>query len=308
MFYYRSRVGLPARLFLWLLPAWSKQNILEKTMAKTVLWLCLAWCFQPLPALALDIMLPQVYAENINVSGWLMSEKLDGVRGYWDGRQLLSKKGHPFHPPGEFIAGFPPFALEGEIWGGRGTFEDTVSIVKKQQPHDGWLKLRFAVFDVPEAPGGFNRRLQQAKDWFAAHPATFAFVIEQKKVADNRALQAELERVEKLGGEGLIVRRPDTLYARGRSRDILKVKSFYDTEAVVIEQIPGKGRNQGRLGSLLVELPNKIRFKIGTGFTDAQRLDPPSIGSIITFKYYGLYASGKPKFPSFLRIRTDNDL
>ncbi len=277
-------------------------------MTKPVLWLCLALCLHPLPARALDIMLPQVYAEHIDVSGWLMSEKLDGVRGYWDGKQLLSKKGNPLHPPRDFIENFPPFPLEGEIWGGRGTFERTVSIVKKQQPHDGWLKLRFGIFDVPKAPGGFSRRLQRAKDWFAEHPDKFAFVIEQKRVANNKALQMELERVEKLGGEGLIVRRPDTLYAEGRSHDILKVKSFYDTEVVVIEQISGKGRNQGRLGSLLVELPNKIRFKIGSGFTDAQRLDPPPIGSIITFKYYGLYASGKPKFPSFLRIRTDNNL
>ena len=277
-------------------------------MTRRIILVCLLLCLQPLSCFGLDIMLPQVYTENIDVSGWLMSEKLDGVRGYWDGRQLLSKNGHPLHPPGEFLVNFPPFALEGEIWGGRVTFAQTVSTVKKQQPNDGWLKLRFGIFDVPEAEGGFSSRLEQAKEWFAQHPSKFAFVIDQKRVQDSQELKTELARIEKLGGEGLIVRRPDTLYAKGRSRDILKVKSFYDAEAVVVAHIPGKGRNQGRLGSLLVELPDKIRCKIGSGFTDAQRLDPPPIGAVITYKYYGLYESGRPKFPSFLRIRSDDSL
>ncbi|MEA2116643.1 MAG: DNA ligase [Thermodesulfobacteriota bacterium] len=279
-------------------------------MKKIILWLLPLVCCCAMNAHALEIMLPQIYTEGIDVSGWLMSEKLDGVRGYWDGKQLLSKNGNPFYPPAAFTRNFPPFALEGELWGGRRTFEKTVSIVKKQQPHDGWLELQFAIFDVPQATGGFIRRLQRVKDWFANHPNRFAFVIPQKNVADNGQLKTELQRVEKLGGEGLIVRKPDTLYANGRSRNILKVKNFFDMEAVVIAHIKGKGRNQGRLGSLLVELPenSKIKFKIGTGFSDEERDNPPPVGSIITFKYYGFYKSGLPKFPSFLRIRTDTAL
>jgi len=259
---------------------------------------------------ALDIMLPQVFTDDVDVVGWLMSEKLDGVRGYWDGKRLLSKNGNPFYPPKVFTQDFPTFPLEGELWGGRGTFEKTVSTVKKKQPHDGWLQLRFAIFDVPRAPGGFTHRLQNAQDWFEKNPPGFAFVIPQKIITDNEELKAELKRVEELGGEGLIVRRPDTLYAKGRTDEILKVKSFFDMEAVVVAHIKGQGRNKGRLGSLLVELADKqkTRFKIGTGFSDEERDNPPAIGSIITFKYYGFYASGIPKFPSFLRMRTDTAL
>jgi len=279
-------------------------------MKKIILWLLLLMCCWAMNAHALEIMLPQVYTEGIDVTGWLMSEKLDGVRGYWDGKQLLSKNGNPFYPPAAFTRNYPPFALEGELWGGRRTFEKTVSIVKKQQPHDGWLELKFAIFDVPQATGGFTRRLQKAKDWFVDHPSQFSFVIPQETIKDNGQLKTELQRVEQSGGEGLIVRNPDTLYAKGRSRDILKVKSFFDMEAVVIAHIEGKGRNRGRLGSLLVELPEntKVRFKIGTGFSDDERGNPPPVGSIITFKYYGFYASGIPRFPSFLRIRTDTSL
>jgi len=272
------------------------------------LWLLL-YCWT-VNAYGLEIMLPRVYTEDINVSGWLMSEKLDGVRGYWDGRQLLSKKGNPLHPPAAFTSNFPPFALEGEIWGGRKTFEKTVSTLKKQQSHEGWLELKFAIFDVPQAAGGFTRRLQKASDWFAAHPSRFAFIISQKVVRNNKQLALELQRVEEGGGEGLIVRKPDAPYITGRSRDILKVKSFSEMDAVVIAHIDGNGRNRGQLGSLLVELPEdkKIRFKIGTGFSDETRLNPPPVGSIITFKYYGFYESGLPRFPSFLRVRPDKYL
>jgi len=279
-------------------------------MKKIILCWVLLICGWAMNAHALEIMLPRVYTDGIDVSGWLMSEKLDGIRGYWDGKQLLSKKGNPLHPPEAFIRNFPPFALEGEIWGGRRTFEKTVSIVKKQHPHDGWLELQFAIFDVPQATGGFSGRLRKAKDWFADHPSEFTFVIAQETIKDNDQLKTELQRVEKSGGEGLIVRKPDTLYATGRSRDILKVKSFFDMEAVVIDHIEGKGRNRGRLGSLLVELPEnkKVRFKVGTGFSDEERSNPPPVGSIITFKYYGFYKSGLPRFPSFLRIRTDTPL
>lgn len=276
---------------------WS-QTALQKIICLWLLIFCL-----PADAPALDIMLPQVYADNVDISGWLVSEKLDGVRGYWDGKRLLTKNGNLLYPPVIFYQNFPPFALEGELWGGRGNFEKTMAIVKKQQPHDGWLTLKFAIFDVPQEPGGFTQRLQKAKDWLAEHPSAFAFIIPQQIITEQGQLQTELQQVEQLGGEGLIVRKPDTLYSRGRSPEILKVKSFLDMEAKVIAHVGGKGKNQGRLGSLLVEIPDNIRFKIGTGFSDQERDKPPPVGSVITFKYYGFYKSGRPKFPSFLRIR-----
>lgn len=260
-------------------------------------------CLHGKGAIALEVMLPQVYEENINVSGWLVSEKLDGVRGYWDGGTLMSKNGIPFHPLAAFTSNFPDFALEGEIWGGRGTFEQTISVVKKQKAHSGWLDLKFAIFDVPAADGGFVQRLEKAKEWFSENHSEYAFVISQKPVKSKDELKEELLRVESLGGEGLIVRRPDTLYRKGRSGDILKVKSYHDMEAVVKDHVPGKGKNQDKLGSLLVELPDGTRFKIGTGFSDKERKNPPPVGATITFKYYGLYQSGIPKFPSFLRVR-----
>jgi DNA ligase-1 len=178
-----------------------------------------------------------------------------------------------------------------------------MAIVKKQHPHSGWLELQFAIFDVPLESGGTLKRLSRAEKWFAGHPTSLVFVIPQQIIVDEQHLGKELHRIEALGGEGLMVRKADAPYSSGRSGTILKVKSFFDMEAVVVAHIEGKGRNKGRLGSLLVELPGNIRFKIGTGFTDAQRQNPPAVGSVITFKYYGFLESGIPRFASFLRVR-----
>lgn len=278
-------------------------------MLTQIVWLLLCCgLFLIAPSRATEMMLPQVYAEQVDVSGWLMSEKLDGVRGYWDGKKMLSKNGNIFYPPAVFVRDLPPFPLEGELWGGRGSFEQTVAIVKKQHPHDGWLQLKFAIFDVPKVPGSFTERIAEADGWFATHPSAYAFVIPQTRVRDPRDMQLELARIEKIGGEGLIVRQPDAHYAAGRSTEILKVKNYQDAEAKVVAHLPGKGRNEGRLGSLLVELDDGRQFKLGGGFSDAERESPPPVGTVVTFKFYGKYQSGIPKFPSFLRIRRDQDL
>jgi DNA ligase-1 len=253
------------------------------------------------PAQGLEIMLPQVYEGEIDLSGWLVSEKLDGIRGYWDGHRLFSRNGNPLHPPPEFTKNFPEFPIEGEIWGGRGTFESTTSIVRRKEGDSGWLTLKFAIFDAPTTDGGFERRLARAAAWFALNPAPHAYVIEHCPVGTAQRLQWELERIEKLGGEGLILRKSDSLYTVGRSPDILKVKSYADREALVVEQIFEEGVDKPRMSSLLVELPeNKIRFKLGTGFSDMVRLDPPPVGVMVTFKYYGYYESGVPRFSSYL--------
>jgi DNA ligase-1 len=257
---------------------------------------------------AQPLQLPKVYEDQVEVTGWLMSEKLDGVRGYWDGTTLLSKNGNRLHPPEEFLENCPPFPIEGEIWGGRETFQETVSTVAKKKPHDGWLKLRLGIFDVPEAPGSFEERIVLAEEWFEKHPSEYAFVIVQSSVLSRSHMLEELYRIEALGGEGLIVRNPAAHYTDGRSLEVLKVKSFSDEEAKVLSHLPGSGRNRGRLGALLVELENGTIFKIGSGFSDSERENPPPPGSIVSFKHYGEYDSGIPRFPSFLRIRTDMDI
>ena len=284
------------------------QAVLLLKISKFILPLFCSTMLLTTSVTASQLMLPEVYTSQVDISGWLVSEKLDGVRGYWDGKQMKSKNGIRFSPPDEFVRELPPFPLEGELWGGRNSFEQTMSIVKQQQPHAGWLSLKFAIFDVPKAPGGFTARIAKAKDWFSTHRSDYAFVIPQVPVRNRAQLLEELQRIEHLGGEGLIVRKPDALYSAGRSSEVLKVKNYQDAEATVVAHLPGKGRNRGRLGALLVELTDGMRFRVGSGFSDSERETPPPLGSIITFKYYRTYQSGIPKFPSFLRIRPNAGL
>lgn len=253
-------------------------------------------------------LLPQTYSADCDVRGWWMSEKLDGVRGYWDGRQLWSKNGRQLQAPPEFCAALPPFAVEGELWGGRGTFEKTAATVRRQPGGADWLHLQLAIFDVPAVAGEFQQRIAVAQRWFEQHPSRHAFVIAQLPVLSSHHLHQHLDHIQQLGGEGLIVRDPTAHYAAGRSPTILKVKKTADAEARVIAHLPGQGKNSRCLGALLVELEDGRRFKIGSGFSAAERLHPPAVGTIITFRHYGCYDSGIPKFPVFLRPRHDAGL
>ena len=234
-----------------------------------------------------------------------MSEKLDGVRGYWTGKELISRSGHVFHAPKWFINNFPPTALDGELWIGRQQFSELVGILRRKQPGTGWEKVRYLLFDAPEAEGGFEKRLDFARRWFKEHKTPHVEVLKQQICENEMHLRRTLRKIESLGGEGLMLRKPGSSYTVGRSYDLLKVKTFKDEEAKVISHLPGSGKHAGRLGALLVELPNGIQFAIGTGFTDKERENPPPVGSIITFKYYGFHESGIPRFASFLRIRED---
>lgn len=251
------------------------------------------------------VMLAKSWDEKVDIKGWWMSEKLDGVRGYWTGKEFISRSGNFIHVPGWFTKNFPSTALDGELWIGRQQFSELVGIIRRKRPDANWVKVRFMIFDAPLVEGGFEKRLDFARRWFRQHQNPHAEVLEQQICENEMHLRRTLRELESLGGEGVILRKPESPYTIGRSHDLLKIKTYKDSEAKVIKHLPGSGKHAGRLGALLVELPNGIQFAIGTGFTDQERAQPPPIGSIITFKYYGYYKSGIPRFASFLRIRAE---
>ena len=127
----------------------------------------------------------------------------------------------------------------------------------------------------------------------------------QTKVTNHAALQARMRQTVKAGGEGLMLHRGASLYKGARNDDLLKVKPHEDAEARVVAHIPGQGKYTGMLGALLVETDTGQRFKLGTGFTDAQRRHPPAIGAWVTYRFRDVNPSGVPRFASFLRIRED---
>lgn len=249
------------------------------------------------------VILAHRWDQKIDVGGWWMSEKFDGVRGYWTGKELISRSGNLFHAPKWFTKDFPSTPLDGELWLGRQQFSELVSIVSRKMPGADWEQVRYLIFDAPQAAGGFEERLDSARGWFREHANPYVKILDQQMCEDEEHLRRKLREIESLGGEGVMLRRPNSPYTVGRSYDLLKVKTHADAEAVVIKHIPGSGKHAGRLGSLLVELPNGIQFSLGTGFSDHERDSPPPVGSTVTFKYYGFHKSGIPRFASFLRIR-----
>ncbi|WP_229933566.1 DNA ligase, partial [Campylobacter majalis] len=184
-----------------------------------------------------------------NVSGWLVSEKLDGIRAYWDGQNLLSRNGVKLVVPSEFVASFPPFALDGELFSKRGEFEKIQSIVMDKSPNlKEWQDVKFYVFDVPEASGGLLSRLEVLHKFLLKHPSQYIAVIEQIKLKDNAQLYEIYNDITQNDGEGVVIRNPKTAYIGGRSQMNLKFKSFKDDECEVIAINLGKGKYSDKMG------------------------------------------------------------
>jgi DNA ligase-1 len=256
-------------------------------------------------AQAPPLLLANVWKPSIDPTGWWMSEKYDGLRGYWDGQKLWSRKGNLIHAPDYFLAELPrDVALDGELWIGYGKFEETISIVRSETPDDRWKLIHYMVFDAPQAPGSFEQRMQFLRATLSDQNR-FVRIVAQERCKGAAQLLAERDRVVQLGGEGLMLRQPGSLYEPRRSPTLLKVKPFDDAEATVVAHEPGQGKYVGKLGALRVRTDDGKEFSIGTGLTDADRESPPPIGTVITYRFRGLTAKGLPRFPSYLRVRRD---
>ena len=265
--------------------------------------------FPALPALAADapaLLLAQVYRPGLPLQDYWVSEKYDGVRGFWDGRTLRTRGGETVQAPAWFTAGWPEVPMDGELWAGRGRFSHAQSTTRQQQPGDvAWRQIRFMVFDLPGDKGTFDQRLPALNALVESLGQPWVQAVPQRRVANDAALQALLHRTVRAGGEGLMLHRGASLYRAGRSDDLIKVKTHEDTKARVVAHLPGKGRHAGRLGALLVETPSGQRFRLGAGFSDADRERPPPVGSWVTYRFRGTHDGGLPRFASFVRERED---
>lgn len=273
-------------------------------MRTRIVLLCLLVLFSSFAVSAEpNLLLLTKYRTSMDVDGWYMSEKLDGVRAYWDGKQLLSRKGNQFAAPGWFTDRLPPFELDGELWLGRGRFEETLSIVSRDQPHPGWRSISYNIFEIPNASGGLDARLGRLREHLQQHPVEYLRLIPQLVCRNAEHVMQQLKMVEAAGAEGLVLRNPHSPYETGRSPNALKVKRFDDMEGRVVGYRPGKGKYLGITGSLWVEIEGDRRLYIGSGLTDQERVAPPALGSVITFKHQGFTNTGLPRFASYLRER-----
>jgi DNA ligase-1 len=283
------------------LPRLSRRQWLAGAMAAwPLLATARAAAPQPLP-----LVLAHRAPDDVDPAGYLVSEKLDGVRGYWDGKALWFRSGLPVQAPAWFTAALPLVPLDGELWLSRGRFEALVGAVRRQQPLDAeWRAIRFLAFELPGAPGTFAQRAARLQQLLGTKPDGPAAALAQHTVPDRAALQRQLQDVVAQGGEGLMLHRAEAPFVAGRSSVLLKLKPRDDAEAQVIAHVEGRGRLQGRLGALRVRTVDGVVFHIGSGLSDALRASPPPVGNWVTYTHRGLTERGVPRFATYLRLRT----
>lgn len=311
--------------------------------------------------------------ENGSFKGYLVSEKFDGVRALWDGKVLKSRSGKAFNAPSCWTKTLPPFSLDGEIFVGRGKFEELLSVVNSSSAEcEAWHSVKYYIFDAPNASGTLENRLSIVRDFINLKQSKNLVLIKQSPVNSRKELDIMLKSVVDSGGEGLVIRKNAAPYEPFRTKNAMKLKLYEDSECKIIAHNEGKGKFKGKLGSITCEeeilitqngggnlrnlsrnsvnlgensknlkqnLGNLsenssenaqnlsensssnlrenssknsanleqnsskiIRFKIGSGFKDSERENPPKIGSIITYKFYGRTKNDLPKFPVFLRV------
>ncbi|WP_343816214.1 DNA ligase [Colwellia asteriadis] len=243
-----------------------------------------------------------------DISHYYVSEKLDGMRGYWNGTQLISRGGNLIKTPMWFTQNWPQTPMDGELWLGRNTFQLLMSCIKRRpivedQQSSCWANVRFMVFDLPKYNHPFSKRVQQMQRVIQNTKSHYLQMIAQEHLPTLAALNSKLNTVIAMQGEGLMLHLASAYYQVGRNKALLKLKRFDDAEATVIAYTEGKGKYIGMMGALQVKTEQGVVFKIGSGFSDDERKNPPAIGSIITYKFNGLTQAGVPRFARFWRIK-----
>jgi DNA ligase-1 len=274
------------------------------------------------------VLLAKNFDDDVNIEGWYASEKWDGYRSVWNGKNFVSRTGKSFDVPDWYCSIMPPsIALDGELWLGRGKFEDC-GLLRKKRPtkesdihkwNEEWLKKEvvFNVFDIMNLNVGFEERMEKLrtlvkdrnkcmKQLNINKPNPILAFTEQTKVNKVEALKMAKE-VIKDGGEGIMLRQPDSLYEANRSKTLYKIKEVDDMEVVIDGYKNGKGKYINILGSFTCSLVGKPDIKCNvSGMNDEIRnsyLKTHPIGTVITITYNGLTKFGKPRHPRYLRIR-----
>lgn len=302
--------------------------------------------------------------ENSALSGYLASEKLDGIRAAWNGKMLHTRSGNIIKAPECFTKDFPPFALDGELWIGRRQFEEVLSVVSREYADEksacaAWASVGYHIFDVPfcekngaqimpvmlesSAPNSNTKSSTPESKKPDSSPSTNAkparqtctlqerlsilahyledigtketseknarqthlHIIAQERIDSAASLQKRLKELSDKGAEGIVLRYDSAPYQQGRTKHALKMKLYNDAECKVIAHNRGKGRLEGKMGSITCEqmIDSKLlHFRIGSGFSDEMRASPPPIGAMITYRHYGFTKNGIPKFATFHRI------
>lgn len=316
---------------------------------------------------------------------FLLSEKLDGFRAIWDGKEFRSKNGNIFVSPPGFRSKMPKgMVLDGEMWAGRDQYKRVSQILRtKNWPdskshEDAWLEMSYMVFDSPSINskdsknGGFEKSIAKGLKNLGDYGRKINKSSKKKKVlggikrnADgtysgtdiiidnlisivpqidisksvelsplpdgqtwnrnnttlrgiqfNSSIEDILNGLVDKGSEGMMIRTKNSYFdptdekGNKRSNSILKIKPRFTEEALVIGYEEGLNRNEGKVGSLLMQskVKGKVKtWKLGAGLSDDDRKNPPPKNSVVEYKFTGRTSGGLPKEAAFFRARPELD-
>jgi DNA ligase-1 len=226
-----------------------------------------------------------------NPEGWFMSEKLDGMRAYWDGERFWSKNMSIIDVPESFTAGFPTFPVDGELWGGYEKIDSTVYALKqacrKKKRNIDWSNIKFCAFDAPQEEGSYDKRHLFLQNNLSQ--CCNISLIPMQKCGGHDHLHQHLAEILDKGGEGIILYHPATPYQPGRTRNVLKFKKYFEA-SVTFSHVKRDSYN------LVCKQENGklIYLKCTRGFC----LSPPEVGEKILVRHQGIFArSQKYKYP-----------
>ncbi|AEF54658.1 DNA ligase [Marinomonas posidonica] len=270
---------------------------------------CLIGLVLSLPALGVaqtEVQLATQFSDDIHVQDYFVSEKYDGIRAIWTGSKLITRKGNNIHAPKWFTEKLPNIWLDGELWTQHNDFANILSIVRKKQPIDQeWRQIKYMIFDAPDQERSmtFEQRYARYKRILEHLELPHVLPVQQFTVVDLPELYDQLNEYVASGAEGLMLHRKLAVFESGRTDNLLKLKPYVEKEAKVVAVLAGQGKYEHKMGSVLVEMPSGVRFKIGSGFSDQERENPPAVGSTIIFKHSGFTQRGIPRFAVFQRLR-----
>jgi DNA ligase-1 len=246
-----------------------------------------------------------------DIIGWYLSEKLDGYRAIYYNGKFMSRNNKPFNAPEFFVKNFPKdIVLDGELYTKRNDFEGMGIVRKKIPVNSEWEKITYQVFDLPLIRLPFEERYDLLKKTVKGIP--YIKVVNQHLIKSQKEFDTMHKELVSKGAEGSMLRQPGSFYEHKRSKTLLKVKDFFDDEAIIVDTEYGEGRNSEVLGNLIVKWAPSAKqsykgtFDVGSGFNDEERKNWKKLfkkGTVITIKYWEIQPSGKPRFPIFQRIR-----
>lgn len=282
--------------------------------------------------------------------GWLASEKYDGYRALFcydeDGNpHFYSRTGKGFNAPEWFLVGMPSQKtlkgriIDGELWAGRENFQLMGTVRKKVPVPEEWHNIQFVVYDITNIEKGFTERIKDLQKivkitkekWNTITKKNMEYPFnnlkcpisftEQKKITSHKMMDKFYEDIISNGGEGIMIKHPNSSYMNGRSSYMLKYKPAFDREAMIIDYKPGKpdSKYDGMLGAFVckplincdtymtIDEDDDHIFTL-SGMDDKLRDNYEKThpkGTIITYECSGWTDKGIPRFARYLRKRTD---